>query len=124
MPVPKLHDNTFPAERWTSYALRSGVWLSSGLMITGLIVAAVFPSSVTLFNTNLVSLFGRLLAGSIDPVTLMYTGLIVLMFTPILRVITAIIGFAIEHDRRFMAVSLTILLFLTGEILYSILIKG
>jgi uncharacterized membrane protein len=46
------------------------------------------------------------------------------MFTPILRVITAIFGFAVERDWRFVAVSSIVLLMLAGEIIYSVFLKG
>ena len=55
---------------------------------------------------------------------MMFAGLVFLMFTPILRVITAVIGFCAEHDWRFVFVSSIVLFLLVGEIVYSIFIKG
>jgi uncharacterized membrane protein len=66
----------------------------------------------------------RMFSGSFDPVTLMFAGLVFLMFTPILRVITAVIGFGVERDWRFVFVSSIVLFLLSGEIVYSIFIKG
>jgi uncharacterized membrane protein len=66
----------------------------------------------------------RMLSGSFDPVTLMFAGLVFLMFTPILRVITAVVGFGVERDWRFVFVSTVVLFLLAGEIVYSIFIKG
>jgi uncharacterized membrane protein len=54
----------------------------------------------------------------------MFTGLVLLMFTPVLRVVTAVVAFASEHDWRFVAVSATVFLLLCAEIIYSILLKG
>jgi uncharacterized membrane protein len=121
-----LENNKHDAERWTSRVLRLGVWVSASLMIIGLLIAAIQPSTVTTFYTNpsLSDIFQRMFSGTFDPVTLMFTGLISLMFTPILRVITAVFGFAKEQDWRFVLVSSIVLLLLVGEIVYSVLVRG
>jgi len=54
----------------------------------------------------------------------LYGGLIVLMFTPIFRVVTALIGFAEERDRPFVLVSTIVLLLLLCEVGYSLFLKG
>ena len=114
------------AERWTGRVLRIGVWVSASLMIAGLLIGAMYPSTIVAFSSNptLGNLVMRMLSGSFDPVTLMLAGLVFLMFTPILRVITAIFGFAMERDWRFVIVSSIVLLLLAGEIMYSIILKG
>ncbi len=114
------------AERWTSRVLQLGVWVSASLMILGLLIATISPSSIVAFNTNpsLGNLMERLFSTTFDPVTLMFVGLVMLMFTPVLRVITAVFGFAVERDWRFVIVSSIVLLLLTCEIAYSIFLKG
>ena len=114
------------AERWTSWILRIGVWVSASFMIAGLLIAAIYPSTIVAFSSNptLGNLARQLLSGSFDPVTLMLAGLVFLMFTPILRVITAVFGFAMERDWRFVIVACIVLLLLAGEIMYSIILKG
>jgi uncharacterized membrane protein len=114
------------AERWTGRVLRIGVWVSASLMIAGLLIAAMYPSTIVVFSSNptLGNLVMRMLSGSFDPVTLMFAGLVFLMFTPILRVITAVVGFGVERDWRFVFVSSVVLLLLACEIVYSIFIKG
>jgi uncharacterized membrane protein len=114
------------AERWTGRVLRIGVWVSASFMIAGLLIAAMYPSTIVVFSSNptLGNLVMRMLSGSFDPVTLMFAGLVFLMFTPILRVITAVVGFGVERDWRFVFVSSVVLLLLAGEIVYSIFIKG
>jgi uncharacterized membrane protein len=120
------NDARHTAERWTSRVLRLGVWISAGLMILGLLVATISPSSIMSLPTNpsLGNLAGRIFSAPFDPVTLMFVGLVMLMFTPVLRVITAVFGFAVERDWRFVFVSSIVLLILTGEIMYSIFLKG
>jgi uncharacterized membrane protein len=120
------YDTQYAAERWTSRVLRLGVWVSASLMILGLLIATIFPSSIVPFSTNpsLGSLAERMFSITFDPITLMFSGLVLLMFTPVLRVITAVFGFAMERDWRFVAVSSIVLLMLVGEIIYSIYLKG
>ena len=114
------------AERWTSRVLRLGVWVSASLMIIGLLLATMSPSSIVPLSTNpsLGNLAERMFSTTIDPVTLMFTGLVMLMFTPVLRVITAVFGFAVERDWRFVVVSSIVMLMLAGEIIYSVFLKG
>jgi uncharacterized membrane protein len=116
----------YNVERWTSRVLKLGVWISASLMIGGLIVAAIRPSSVITFpaNPSLCELTLRIFSGDLDPVTLMFAGIVLLMFTPILRVITAVFGFTVEKDWRFVFVSSIVFLMLVGEIMYSIFLKG
>jgi uncharacterized membrane protein len=120
------NDVRHDAERWTGRVLRIGVWVSASLMIAGLLIGAIYPSTIVTFSSNptLSNLVMRMLSGSFDPVTLMFAGLVFLMFTPILRVITAVVGFGVERDWRFVFVSSIVLLLLAGEIVYSIFIKG
>jgi uncharacterized membrane protein len=122
-----ISDNAqYHTELWTARILRLGVWISASLMILGLIIASIWPSSITMLSTNpsLGDLLARLFSGSIDPVTLMFIGLVLLMFTPILRVITALFGFTVERNWRFVLVSSIVFLMLVGEIIYSVFLKG
>jgi uncharacterized membrane protein len=113
-------------ERWTGRVLRLGVWVSASLMISGLFIAAIHPSSIVPFSGNPTfhELLIRLFSDSFEPVTLMFAGLVMLMLTPLLRVVTALIGFARERDWRFVLVACGVLLLLMGEIAYSLYIKG
>lgn len=123
----EISDHThYNTERWTSRVLRLGVWISAGLMIFGLLIAIISPSSIISISTNpsIKELVLRLLSGSFDPVTLMYIGLVLLMLTPILRVITAVFGFTVEREWKFVFVSSIVLLLLIGEIVYSMILKG
>jgi uncharacterized membrane protein len=114
------------AERWTSRVLRIGVWTSACLMILGLLMATLSPSSIESDSTNpsLGILAKHLFSTTVDPATLMFAGLVMLMLTPILRVGTAIIGFILERDWRFVVVSSIVLLMLAAEIVYSLFLRG
>ena len=114
------------AERWSSRVLKLGVWISAILMAAGLFEDAIDPSSVANSSAtpSLSELGSRIFSRSFDPSTLLFTGLVFLMCTPILRVITAIAGFSKERDWRFVLVSSIVLLLLGGEIVYSLFIRG
>jgi uncharacterized membrane protein len=120
------NDALHSVERWTSRVLRLGVWVSASLMIFGLLFAAISPAPIDPLSTNpsLGMVAKHLFSSRFDPVILMFAGLLMLMFTPILRVITAVYGFAMERDWRFVVVSSVVFILLAGEIMYSILLKG
>ena len=108
-------------ERWIGFSLRFGVWGSAALMASGLIITTIQHGlSPTIANPTLKELWGELLSGSVDGLAVMNAGLVLLMLTPFLRVLTALAGFISEKDARFTAVSLVVLLMLVGELIYSI----
>jgi len=109
-------------ERWISRTLRFGVWGSAGLMIAGLAGAWISESALRIpaENPSATEVFQNLLSGSFDPTTLMFAGLVLLMLTPFLRVLTAAAGFVVEKDRAFTFVSLFIFIMLVGELVYSL----
>ena len=128
MPNDSINQNDahHSVERWTSRVLRLGVWVSASLMIFGLLFAAISASPIDplLTNPSLGTVAKQLFFSRFDPVILMFAGLIMLMFTPILRVITAVYGFAMERDWRFFIISSVVFILLAGEIMYSLFLKG
>ncbi len=109
-------------EHWSSQVLRYGVWGSAALMIVGLVLSGLqsFTLPAPEQNPSLGELAHRVWSLTADPIILMYLGLVLLMFTPIIRVIAAIAGFAAERDRRFAWVGTIVLVMLIGEIVYSV----
>ena len=109
-------------ERWISLSLRFGVWGSAVLMASGLIMTAVQSGSntATTDNPTLSDLFGKFWSGALDGLAIMDAGLVLLMFTPFLRVLAALAGFVSEKDMKFSLISLAIFLMLTGELVYSL----
>jgi len=109
-------------ERWTSHSLRAGVLLSGAVMVAGLVwyAASAFVTPLPHHNPTIAELLHSLFTGALDPFSLMYIGLIMLMLTPFLRVLTAVAGFAVQKDRTFVFVSLTVFFFLIAELLYSL----
>ena len=91
-------------------------------MIAGLLMYAFqsFAVPVPQQNPTLSALIQNLLHGSLDSYTLMFSGLVLLMLTPFLRVLTAMIGFAVEKDKAFVLVSLAVFVLLICELIYSL----
>jgi uncharacterized membrane protein len=109
-------------EHWVGIALRAGVWSSATLMIAGLLLTWFSAGSLRLpdENPHPAEVLRNLFSGSLDPVTLIFAGLLLLMLTPFLRVLTAAIGFAAEKDMRYFFVALVVFSMLVGELVFSL----
>jgi uncharacterized membrane protein len=104
-------------ERLVSRTLRIGVYASSIFVLAGFTISLFHPQILLgamdhLSLTKLITLlqpdqgfFTRIL----DTFLLFYLGILILMVTPILRVIMAITSFCLERDLWFVAVSTAVL---------------
>lgn len=95
-----------------SWVLRIGVLTSAAFLIAGLIDAILAPDPATWISP------ARLIADlrglrHLNTVSLVHTGLVILLLTPILRVIALVFQFARERDRAFVLMSLGVLFLLT-----------
>ncbi|WP_188552902.1 DUF1634 domain-containing protein [Edaphobacter dinghuensis] len=107
--------------------LQAGVLLASTVVLAGgvLYVRRHFGSSVD-YRTfagepaNLRSISGlfRLLRAG-DPAAVIQLGAILLIATPVARVVFAVVGFALERDRFYVAVSLIVLAVLAASLFFS-----
>jgi len=108
--------------------LQAGVLLAAGVVLAGgamyTIAHAGQQSSYRVFTPKPIdvrhaaALLGRVGRG--DPVAIIALGILLLVATPICRVLFAVIAFTIERDRLYIAVSLTVLTVL----LYGLLRAG
>ncbi len=106
--------------------LQAGVLLASAVVLVGgaLYVRAHMGTSAN-YRTfagepaELRSVRGlfRLLRGG-DPAAVIQVGVLLLVATPIARVVFAVVGFALERDRFYAAVSLTVLTVLMVSLFY------
>ncbi|MGH2568855.1 MAG: DUF1634 domain-containing protein [Bacteroidota bacterium] len=123
-------DDTKLYERFIGRILRLGVLLSSLLMASGLIVASLQSSVLPMpeRNPTLGELLDQLVSGRLGSLTgstattLMFAGLVLLMFTPFLRVITTIVVFRAQRDWTFVAVASLVFLMLAGQVVYYTLL--
>ncbi len=102
------HDRDFLTEA-VPRVLITGVTLSFIILVLGLLLVAIVHGP-TDTAVPVAKLAAGLKAG--EPAAYLSLGLIVLMLTPFVRVITAVIGFALEQDWLFTAVSLGVLVIL------------
>ncbi len=94
-----------------------GMWTSMALLLAGLAWYAIAPSGsdITLGPAEAID---AMLSG--DPIGLIDLGILVLIATPLLRIITALAVFAQTKEWKFVLVSVCVLLIIT----LAIFIKG
>jgi uncharacterized membrane protein len=116
-------------QRLMGRILRIGVTASSFLMTAGLLIAALHSSPVPLpeRNPSFGELLGQILSGQLTSMTgssattLMFAGLMLLMVTPFLRVVTTLMVFWKERDWRFTVIASVVFLLLAGQAAYSLI---
>lgn len=101
-----------------SRTLRIGVYASSLFMLAGFIVSLFHPESLsnpaghpslTQF-LSLLQFDNEFFTRFLNPFILFYLGILILLLTPIIRVVIAIVSFTIERDVQFVTISVTVLL--------------
>ena len=107
--------------------LQIGVLLASTVVLVGgILYLRGHPGSAVDYRVFIgepaglrspVALLRLLVAG--DPTALIEVGVLLLIATPIARVVFAVVAFALERDRLYVAVSLTVLAVLLASLLYS-----
>jgi len=107
--------------------LQVGVFAASVVVLTGGVLYVRAHSGVAVDYRTFVSepaglrsvsgLFRLLRAG--NPVAVIQVGVLLLIATPIARVVFAVIAFALERDRLYVAVSLAVLAVLMISLVYS-----
>ncbi len=100
-----------------SRTLRIGVYGSTLFMLVGFLVSLFHPE--TLSNpdghpslTQFLSLLqpdSEFFTRFLNPFILFYLGILILLLTPIIRVVIAIVSFTIERDGQFITISVTVL---------------
>ncbi len=88
-------------ERWLGKVLTAGVLASTGLLAAGLLLQLI----------------------GVEPgasAALTNAGLIVLMATPVARVVVSVIEYSLERDWLFMTLTTTVLIILLGSLVVSL----
>lgn len=90
-------------------SLRAGVLLACSLCVIGLIVWALvgYPSEQLISASNVFETFRLAVQGNFTG--LIYLGILVLIATPVFRVIVSAFGFSLERDRKYLLISLAVL---------------
>jgi uncharacterized membrane protein len=108
-------------EHAIAVVLRYGALLSTVIMAVG-IALAVFRGSLGGFAAHPVihprDLFPHLLR--LDPLAVVELGILMLLFTPIARIVVAVAGFAEERDLKYVLISLGVLAIVLLSISFAI----
>ena len=108
-------------ELWISRILRGGLIASASMMVLGLLLyvtgnSPALPES----NPPPLEIFKALVGASQlhlpVAVNLMYGGLVLLILTPFLRVLTTIAAFFQERDWKFVLIATAVFAMLVGEL--------
>lgn len=108
-------------ERAITLVLRYGALLSTLVMAAGIVLAVArgtFGQAATCHPIRLDVLFSNLLR--LDPLAVTEFGVLLLLFTPIARIVVAILGFAMERDWKYVLISLGVLAVVLLSISFAI----
>ena len=103
-----------------SLVLTVGVAISATLMAAGFLMALIVGwqgsllGSVSGATTDFSNLQMRL--ASLEPLAISQLGLLVLLATPVARVAASVVGFALEGDRLYTAITISVLAILLASI--------
>ncbi len=98
--------------RLVSFSLRVGVFASALLSIVGLVLWAAggFNNVVAEAGQGIVEALGSAIRGSDSGI--IYLAIMVLLATPVFRVAVSAVYFVKERDRKYVLISLTVLIML------------
>jgi uncharacterized membrane protein len=100
------------AELLISFVLRGGVVLSAAIIGVGVLLyyiryfATGGPAGQGTIYHSVSGVLGGVLAG--DPLAIIALGLLVLLLTPVLRVVVSIVTFALERDWLYTGITLLV----------------
>ena len=113
--------NTKPqrAYSWVAAVLRWGSYVSAGMMLLGILLAFVQPDVPIQIGSAmpLAWLPKQLSLG--NPYAVMQLGVVLLLLTPLARLIATSASFWLEGDRRYSLVSVAVLLIILASLLLS-----
>ena len=105
-------------DRWIAATLKIGMLLSAGLLLSGIIIVMVNPGRSVPANLNLAAFLNAMVHGQfMSGEGILYAGIVTLIFTPVLRVCTAIVAFVAERDWKFVGISTAVLIALLLEVI-------
>lgn len=122
---PSSNQPTTPAAARMSaiigWVLQGGVLLSAAVIVLGLLLELLQPNKFAPQKLqNFPQTFDQVWAGLLvlRPQGVIALGLLLLIATPVMRVAVSVVAFAVERDRRFVVITLVVLLILLFSIFY------
>ena len=95
------------ADHWVSLVLRAGMVLSMSVLLLGLVLFILSPGGNPEADMGLEEMINGIANG--DPVAVIDLGIILLILTPLTRVLTTLVIFVIDRQPRFILASLLVL---------------
>ncbi|MBE3562065.1 MAG: DUF1634 domain-containing protein [Ktedonobacteraceae bacterium] len=108
---------------WIGWVLQGGVLLSATIVLIGLLLLFLRPDVLVAERVlAFPHTIGQVMRGIavLQPQAIIALGLFFLIATPVARVATSLVAFALERDRKYIVITLLVLVFL----LYSIFFLG
>jgi uncharacterized membrane protein len=102
-----------------SVTLIAGVAVSAVLLVAGLALLFARPAPVEPLAAGALPAAFEALT-ELDPAAFLHLGLLVLMFTPVARVVVLLMEFVRRREWAFAAVSLGVLFLLTGAVIIGL----
>ncbi len=110
------------------WVLQGGVILSASIILIGFLMLPLRPGGFTLhrflsFPQTLSQVWAGLLV--LHPQAIIALGLLLLIATPVMRVVVSIVAFALERDRRFVVITVLVLaILLLSNVLLGNIVKS
>jgi len=101
---------------YISLILKLGIYSSVAVLLLGFVLLLLSPSITEAKPFTFSELLSQLF--KLNPYAFINLGGLILILTPILRVIVAIISFSLEKDKRYIWISTGVLLILIGSIIF------
>ncbi len=104
-------------DHWVRTVLRAGMVLSISVLVIGLLLFALNPSQ-SVESIPLGEIPREILNG--NAIAVISLGILFLIATPLIRVVTALIVFSVDREPRFVATSLIVLVVLILAVLLKL----
>lgn len=108
------HEHT-RIDRWVRFVLVWGMVLSVSVMVIGLLLYAASPDGHEEVDLSLQAIAQGIM--ELNPIAVIDLGIVMLIATPLTRVLTALAVFIIDREARFIVVSLIVLAVIAVAIL-------
>jgi uncharacterized membrane protein len=103
---------------WLSLSLKVGVFLAFVLITIGLIILCTTKNAGADLIVPLNELVGNIT--NFDAVMVISLGIAILLFTPIIQIIIAVVKFAFDHDKLYLGICLVLLFVLATSLVFSL----
>jgi uncharacterized membrane protein len=104
-------------DRWIRAVLVWGMVLSVSVMLLGLLLYSISPAGHEEVDLSLQDIAAGIVAG--NPIAVIDLGIVLLIATPLTRVLTALTVFLVDREWRFVLVALLVL----GVIAFAVLAR-